>query len=198
MAMAIRIGLFGFGKTGRVVAGEILQDAACSLEWVARRSRTEAGEFASRLLGFKKDEGRIIPIEDIDDGKFFAANPVDVIIDFAGSAAVATYATADRCGAKVISAISKYTPEDLVMLEELGHRTAVLYSPNITLGINFLIVISKVLHAIAPDADIEIVEEHFRAKKEVSGTALKIAEQLGLDKQSHVNSIRVGGIVGRH
>jgi 4-hydroxy-tetrahydrodipicolinate reductase len=83
-------------------------------------------------------------------------------------------------------------------LNELSQYTAVLYSPNITLGINFLIEASKLLKRIVPNADIEIIEEHFKGKKGVSGTALRIAEDLGLDKQIHVNSIRVGGIVGRH
>ena len=73
-----------------------------------------------------------------------------------------------------------------------------MYSPNITLGINFLIEVSKVLQRIAPNADIEIIEEHFKEKKDVSGTALRIAEDLGLDVDKHVNSIRVGGIVGKH
>jgi 4-hydroxy-tetrahydrodipicolinate reductase len=57
---------------------------------------------------------------------------------------------------------------------------------------------SQILQGIAPHADVEIVEEHFRGKKEESGTALKIADILGLDKARHVNSIRVGGIVGKH
>ena len=73
-----------------------------------------------------------------------------------------------------------------------------LYSPNITLGINFLIEASKMLKKITPNADIEIVEEHFRDKKEVSGTAIRIAEDLELNKDEHVNSVRVGGIVGSH
>lgn len=196
--MAIRVGLFGFGKTGKIVAGEIIQDAKCTLEWVVRGSRANAGEFASDLLGFKKDEGRIFAAEDVDPRTFFADNPVDVIIDFAGPLAVKAYAAMERCSAKIVSAVSKYTPEDLALLNDLGRRTAVLYSPNITVGINFLIVVSKILQSIAPHADIEVVEEHFRNKKDVSGTALKIADELGLDRQQHVNSIRVGGIVGRH
>ena len=84
------------------------------------------------------------------------------------------------------------------MLESLKNDTAVLYSPNITLGVNFLLIASQILQKIAPHADIEIVEEHFRDKKETSGTALKIANILGLEKDRHVNSIRVGGIVGKH
>jgi len=83
-------------------------------------------------------------------------------------------------------------------LKQMAEKTAVLYSPNITLGVNFLLVASQILQGIAPHADIEIVEEHFRGKKEESGTALKIADILGLDRDKHVNSIRVGGIVGKH
>jgi 4-hydroxy-tetrahydrodipicolinate reductase len=54
-----------------------------------------------------------------------------------------------------------------------------------------------VLQNIAPFVDIEIVEEHFKQKHGVSGTAIKIAEALGL-KKSKINSVRAGGIVGKH
>jgi 4-hydroxy-tetrahydrodipicolinate reductase len=90
------------------------------------------------------------------------------------------------------------TENDLDDLNKMAEKTAVLYSPNITLGINFLLVASQILQGIAPHADIEIVEKHFRGKKEESGTAVKIAEILGLDRNKHVNSVRVGGIVGKH
>jgi 4-hydroxy-tetrahydrodipicolinate reductase len=70
-------------------------------------------------------------------------------------------------------------------------------SPNITLGINYLLVASQLLQHIAPFTDIEVIEEHFRDKAERSGTAMRIAETLGLD-ETKINSIRVGGIVGHH
>jgi 4-hydroxy-tetrahydrodipicolinate reductase len=53
------------------------------------------------------------------------------------------------------------------------------------------------LKKIAPWVDIEIVEEHFKEKKDISGTAIKIAEGLDLEK-SGINSVRAGGIVGKH
>ncbi|MFA4945583.1 MAG: dihydrodipicolinate reductase C-terminal domain-containing protein [Lentisphaeria bacterium] len=196
--MGIRMGLFGFGKTGKVVANEIIQDQDCELRWVMRRSQANEGEFASHLLGHKQDEGRIVCYRDVDLDRFHEENPVDVIVDFSASCAVDEYAPAARRGARVISAISRYEPEDLAKLEALGAHTAVLYAPNITLGINFLIVAAKVLQQIVPHADIEVVEEHFRAKPETSGTALRIAADLGLDTQRQVNSIRVGGIIGKH
>ena len=80
---------------------------------------------------------------------------------------------------------------------ELGGRTRVLWSPNITLGINFMILAAKTLKKIAPHADIEIIEEHFKAKSEISGTAKKLADALEKDSDE-IKSIRAGGIIGVH
>ena len=121
-----------------------------------------------------------------------------MIIDFSSSSAVAEYEPAANYGIRIVSAISHYEDDQLERLTVMRKKTAVLYSPNITLGINFLMVASQVLQKMVPDIDVEIVEEHFRIKKEVSGTALRIADSLGLDHKQHVNSIRVGGIVGKH
>ena len=56
---------------------------------------------------------------------------------------------------------------------------------------------AKILKAIAPYTDVEIIEEHFKDKKEVSGTAIKISETLALPC-ADIKSVRAGGIVGRH
>lgn len=196
--MEISVGMFGFGQTGAIVAKEIIKDDICKLKWVLRKSNIKEGEYSSHLLGFDHDEGKIHSIKHIDLNTFYEDNYVDVIIDFSSASAIEFYENAARYGTRIVSAISKYDKAHLNQFKELGEKTAVLYSPNITLGINFLIEASKVLQKIAPHADIEIIEEHFRNKKDVSGTALRIAEDLGLDKQKHVNSIRVGGIVGKH
>ena len=193
----IRVGLFGFGKTGKLVANEFIKDERFSLEWVVKRTKKFSEKYASRLLGHEFNEGRIHCVEKVGL-RFFRKNPVDVLVDFSSSQGYRGYAAAADEGVRIITAISKYEPEDLAALEALSKKTAVLVSPNITLGINFLLVASQVLQKIAPHADVEIVEEHFREKRETSGTALKIAQLLGLEKTKHVNSIRVGGIVGRH
>ncbi len=196
--MSISVGMYGFGKTGYFVAQEILKDDVCDLKWVIRRSSKHEGDYASRLFGFEYDKGIIHSLGSIQPETFFKDNFVDIIIDFSGVSAVESYQAAAPYGTRIVSAVSKYDKEHLNQLKALGQQTAVLYSPNITLGINFLIEISKVLQRIVPHADIEIIEEHFRDKPDTSGTALRIAEDLGLDRQRHVNSIRVGGIVGKH
>lgn len=193
----IKIGIFGFGQTGKLVLQEFIKDERFHLVWVVRSSDTYAGKYASRLFGYEFDSGKIFPQNKLKDN-FFEENPVDIIVDFSGSSGVQYYKKAAKLGIKIISAISKYEPEDLELLNSLGEDTAVLYSPNITLGINVLLVASQVIQKIIPQADIEIVEEHFSKKKETSGTALKLAKALNLNENEHVNSIRVGGTVGRH
>jgi 4-hydroxy-tetrahydrodipicolinate reductase len=193
----IKIGLFGFGKTGRMVANEFIKDDLFDLQWVVRRTHKDNHKYATHLLGFEINDAPIFSVAEVSPA-FFQQHPVDIIVDFSSAKAHNSYSSATDYGTKIISAISKYKAEDLEELKQLAEKTSVLYSPNITLGINFLLVASQILKGIAPHADIEIVEEHFRNKKEESGTALKIAEVLGLEKDRHVNSIRVGGIVGNH
>ncbi|MDR0687248.1 MAG: hypothetical protein LBF55_01005, partial [Prevotellaceae bacterium] len=193
----ITIGLFGFGKTGKIVAQEIMQDKQVELAWIVRRTKSSNHKYASRLLGFEFDCTPIFSVDQVG-GSFFSAHHVDIIIDFSGASGYKSYEAAPRQGIKIISAISKLEQAAVDVLRAYSEHSAVLYSPNITLGVNFLLVASQVLQSIAPHADIEIIEEHFRDKKGISGTALKIANILGLENTRHVNSVRVGGIVGKH
>lgn len=195
--MPIKVGLLGFGRTGSIVAKEIVSDAELSLSWVCRRNIPENLNYASHALGFDENFAPFISHDNLSP-EFLKRFPVDLIVDFSSSAASSSYKLFADAGIKIITAISKYLPEDYKNVEAAAQHTAILASPNITLGINWLMIASKVLKQIIPHADIEVVEEHFRDKKEVSGTALKLASHLELESSQHVNSIRVGGIVGRH
>jgi 4-hydroxy-tetrahydrodipicolinate reductase len=195
----LRIGLFGFGRTGRLAAAEVIKDPHLSLRWVVRRSTKRRGEYASRVLGLAGNSGRIVPLAKALKPGFLAAHRVDVIIDFSDASAIGHYGEdAARLGVRIVTAVSAYDEEQLAGLRRLGERTSVLQSPNITVGINVLLVLAQLLRRVFPDADAEIVEEHFRDKREVSGTALRMAGLLGLDPQRQVNSVRVGAIVGNH
>lgn len=195
--MSISVGLIGFGRTGSLVAKEIVSDPELSLKWVCRRHIPPTISYSSHALGFDDSFAPFVASENVTD-EFLQKNPVDLIIDFSSSESANLYDTLANANIKIVSAISKYSDEDLNKIQSASTKTAILASPNITLGINWLIIASKILQKIIPHADIEIVEEHFRQKNEVSGTALKLAEHLELNSKEHVNSVRVGGIVGKH
>ena len=197
--MRTRVGLIGFGKTGRAVATVLLMDKTIDLVWVVRKSRILENSSVPELLGIESDEeGSIHWIEDVDFETLQEASPVDAIIDFSSETVMYYYGeVAAERGITIISAISSLPEDRIRKLEKYGKKTKVLWSPNITVGINFLILAAKTLQKIAPHADISILEEHFRTKTEVSGTAKKIANALSVD-ENEIKTVRVGGIVGAH
>lgn len=195
--MPIRVGLLGFGRTGSVVAKVIAADAELSLQWVCRKTINPTLIYASHALGFDDNFSPFVALDKLTP-EFLKKNPVDVVIDFSSGKATVLYNSLAEAGIRIVTAISKYTPEEANLVEKASLKTAVLSSPNITLGINWLMIASKILKKIIPLADVEVIEEHFRDKKETSGTALRLANYLELDPERHVNSIRVGGVVGKH
>ena len=195
----MKVGLIGFGKTGRAVSSVLLHSRKTRLQWVMRRSRAPEQRSVAELLGVEADEpGRIHSIHDMDAAELLDRHPVDAIIDFSSQDGISYYgAEAARRGIAIISAVSMYPESKLRLLRRLSRNTRVLHSPNITLGVNFLIVAAKILKSIAPRVDIEIVEEHFKGKPEVSGTAKVIANTLGVPEED-IKTVRAGGIIGVH
>lgn len=188
----MKIGLMGYGKAGKAVARVLNADPRFELQWVMRRSDGEPGHLEGApgipVVGY---EGR-------DLGQWLDEHPIDALVDFSVPETVYLYGEqVKQRGIMLVSAISAYSQEHLQYLQDLGRHTRVMSSPNITLGINFLLMAASLLRNIAPFADVEIVEQHFRDKPEVSGTARKIAETLNLDFD-RVTSLRMGGIVGHH
>lgn len=192
MSKQIRIGLVGYGRAGKAVANVLSNDSRFDLRWIACRSVIGKQETISEtdIPLFGLDE---YPFEDL-----FERFPVDALVDFSSREALYAYGEEVRKhGIELVSSISDYTEEDLVYARSLGQDTRILCSPNITLGINFLILAAKLLRRIAPFADVEILEQHFREKPDISGTARKIAETLDVEGE-RITSLRLGGIVGHH
>ena len=195
----LRVGLLGFGRTGRDVATLLLSDKCMRLEWVIRRSESLEHRTVPEFLGVESDEpGAIHSSGQITAKDLLDRSPVDVIIDFSSESGLDYYGeeAAER-GIAIVTAISRYSESKQRQLERLAHSTSVLWSPNITLGINFMLLAAQTLQRIAPGVDVQIVEEHFRDKPEVSGTALRLARALDMPDES-VHVIRAGGIIGVH
>jgi 4-hydroxy-tetrahydrodipicolinate reductase len=188
----IKVGLMGYGKAGQAVAEVLRADPRYELCWVARHTaRAEAETVPGTNIP-------VIGLSNVSLGEWLDAHSVDALVDFSMPDAVFVYGEEVRKRKlMLVSAISAYSEKELDYVRSLGADTRVLCSPNITLGINFLIMAAKLLRSIAPFADVEILEQHFREKPEVSGTARKIAESLDVNNE-HITSLRLGGIVGHH
>lgn len=195
----MKVGLMGFGKTGKAVASVLLQSKEVNLQWVIRKTHNLEHRSVSEFLGISSSEpGFIYSVEEFKARELLNNLPVDVIIDFSTEEGIEYYGeVASEREISIISAISSYETSKVEYLKGLARKTRVVWSPNITIGINFLMIAAKILKKIAPYTDIEIVEEHFKNKQEVSGTAKKIATSLDLPEES-IKTIRAGGIIGVH
>ena len=73
-------------------------------------------------------------------------------------------------------------------------RFGLMYAPNITRGVNVLMLIAKLAAGYLPGYDIEITERHHRRKKDApSGTAAKLAGQLQETRgEGHITHGRQG------
>jgi 4-hydroxy-tetrahydrodipicolinate reductase len=113
-------------------------------------------------------------------------------------------------GAGLVIGTTGFSKTELMRMMVLAKKkdSGILYAPNITLGVNVLMLLSNITARILNDYDFEITEAHHKFKKDSpSGTALKIADEIekGLessgieaDRSVPIHAIRAGGIVGRH
>lgn len=197
----MKIGLMGFGRTGKSVASVLLDSKEVTLQWVIRQSNKLEHRSVPEFLGVDSEAnepGLIYSKDEFTAAQLLDKYPVDAIVDFSSVTGIDYYGEeAAKRKIAILSAISNYPKEKIDHLKKLSKYTRVLYSPNITIGINFLIIAAKILKNIAPYTDIEIIEEHFKSKSEISGTAKQIAKGLNLPA-STIKTIRAGGIVGVH
>lgn len=199
MKKKLKAGVIGFGKAGKAVAATILRNKDICLEWVIRKSDKLEHRSIPEFLGEESDEpGLIYSINKTNITNLLNEKPVDVIIDFSSEDGIHYYGNeAAKKNIKIISAVSHYNDKEKELINSLSESTAVLWSPNITIGVNYLILAAKFLKKIYPDIDMAIIEEHYKDKPEISGTALSIASNLNIDS-SEIKSIRAGGIIGKH
>jgi 4-hydroxy-tetrahydrodipicolinate reductase len=148
---------------------------------------------------------------------------LDVLVDF--SQADAAVERVEACAEREVGCVvgtTGFSREQRKRVVAAAERTAVVLSPNMSVGVNVLFhAAADLARTLGPDYDIEIVEAHHRFKKDApSGTALKLAEEIAeatgrnlADAAVHgrgaghpprkegeigIHAIRGGDIVGEH
>ncbi len=129
---------------------------------------------------------------------------------------------AASAGVRMVIGTTGFSEAQKREIEKHSKEIPVLWSPNMSLGMNLLFALAKESAKILGSGyDLEVVESHHRMKKDApSGTALKLAESLaegrgwdlkqvaryhreGMigarpDQEIGIQSIRAGDIVGEH
>ncbi|MFW2487839.1 4-hydroxy-tetrahydrodipicolinate reductase [Clostridium chromiireducens] len=207
----LKVCLIGLGKTGREIAKMIFNQ---------RNMKIVAAMCSPGSLRKHMDLGEVIGIQEIGI-KIEGTNKLeetlvlcrpDVVVDFSTpEATLKNSRIISQMGINMIIGTTGFSEAELDKIKNLAYRnhTGIVYAPNITLGVNVLMILTKLASILLNNYDFQISEIHHKEKKDIpSGTALKIANEikdglvyLGKDISKEnipINSVRAGGVVGKH
>jgi len=205
----IKVGLIGLGKTGQHIANGILeQDNMEIVAAICSTKSTKEGMDLGELLG-KHKTGVKINTSDELEAIVFKTKP-DVVVDFSHPAATMKNAVIlSKMKVNMVIGTTGFTKEEIDKLENIAYKfnNGIVYAPNITLGVNVVMLLSNIAANILNNYDFQITEIHHKNKKDApSGTALKLSSEIenGLEaagtynKYIPIHAVRAGGVIGKH
>ena len=117
-----------------------------------------------------------------------ALTGADVLVDFTRPEPSLQYLQACReAGVAMVIGTTGFTPEQKQQIEAAAKDIAVVFAPNMSVGVTLLInLVKEAAKVLSEGYDIEVIEAHHRHKVDApSGTALRLgeaaAEALGRD-----------------
>lgn len=110
--------------------------------------------------------------------KFPSLANIDVMIDFSSpDSCMDTLSWCLQHKVPIVIGTTGLNSEQINLIKQSAAIIPIVFSPNMSLSVNILFAISKLVAKSLPDAEVEIIESHHRNKKDApSGTALKIGE----------------------
>ena len=210
------------GALGRM-GSRILNLAYKSQDFkIAAAFEYEKNEFIGKDLGAALGLSEVLRVK-LSKLSPAALKGCDVLIDFSSpEAASESIKAALKAKTALVIGTTGLGPQIEAEIKEASKKIAILYSPNMSIGANFLFELARIASAkLKAGYDIEIVEAHHRLKKDApSGTAKKIAEIIAKEKgwdlkkvakfgrqgftgerskdELGIHVIRAGDIVGDH
>ena len=105
-----------------------------------------------------------------------------LVIDFTSAESSLEHArVCAALGVPLIIGSTGFSADGKAEVGRCAQRIAVVMSPNMSVGVNLMVKVASELAKVLGDSfDVEILEAHHRTKKDApSGTALKLAEEVG-------------------
>jgi 4-hydroxy-tetrahydrodipicolinate reductase len=209
------------GRMGTLIAGLAHREPAFRLVGATVREGTYAvGEDVGAHIGAGLLEVEIAT--DLDHALSRVPTPSStVVIDFTAPHALAHHLKSCRkARVPIVVGTTGLTQAEQTLLDEAARDIPVLQANNTSLGANLMFALARMSARALPDADVEIVELHHRAKKDApSGTAISIGKAVAdgrnvsfddakvyaregfaprKDGEIGLFAVRGGGVVGEH
>lgn len=128
---------------------------------------------------------------------------VDSVVDFSiPEASLERLEDCLKLGVPVVVCTTGFTKEQEAKLHDAAKRIPVLFSSNMSFGMNLLFkVVPEIAKKLGPAFDQDIVDTHHRFKKDApSGTAKTLASRIeqATGRKVNVVALRSGDVVGEH
>jgi 4-hydroxy-tetrahydrodipicolinate reductase len=208
----MRICLLGLGKTGKEIARFLSEQEGMQIvAAVCSPNSQKLGVDLGEILGVEHMSIFAQPSNELE--LILSRSNPDVILDFTTPKATLSNLK-EICRVSTIPIVIGTTGFSRIGIKKLRilarkYNIGVVYAPNITLGVNVLMLLSNVAACILNNYDFQIIELHHKYKKDSpSGTAVKIDTEIqrGLKSsgntahpnRTHISAVRAGGIVGKH
>lgn len=207
----IKLCVSGLGRTGKEIA-----KAALNQKDIQLVSAICSPTSSSKNLDLGKvleidDTGIIIKGSDKLEEVIFRNRP-DVVIDFSNpKAALKNALIFSKYRVNLVLGTTGFSNYDLrrIIVMARKYKNGIVYAPNITLGVNVLMLLTNLTASLLNNYDFQITEVHHKNKLDSpSGTAKKIALEIqgglkntGLSISTEnvpINSVRAGGVIGKH
>lgn len=204
----LRVCVSGIGRSGSQVAKYLLGQKQVKLvSAICSDSNPHAGCDLGTAIDIADTGVTVYPAAKLD--VCLAKTRPHVVIDFSGmKPALHNIRTFAEHHVRIVMAVTGFTETEQKRMNMLvrKHGTALLYAPNITRGVNVMMLLSELAGKLLADYDPEILEMHHKHKCDApSGTAKKLAGALenayaavGSPKNIPVSAVRAGGIIGEH
>lgn len=198
----MNIAISGLGKAGRALAEYIFEKTDDTLTCaICRDESASAGKSVAEALKYpskKMHECPVIPL--FQAATHPAMHKTEVLIDFSSS--TFTERLCDLCcavGCNLVVCTTNHEERSYHRMMQCAEeeRIGIVYAPNITLGINLLIEVTRKLSRLLPDFDFAIMERHRADKAPITATAQMIANAAE-DHDVSISYMRAGGYVGVH
>ncbi|CUH95010.1 hypothetical protein P22_1079 [Propionispora sp. 2/2-37] len=199
----MKVALVGLGRTGKIVAEYLLRQQVLQMVFCRPNGPKANQDLGTFLHG--KPTGIMIHTSDNLEEKLFQFRP-DVLIDFSGPQFLReNIHILDKCAVSVVTAVTQYETADLEKFMRVAEKGSIgiVVAPNITYGVNILMLMTEIASVLLEGYDFEILEEHHRYKKDSpSGTAKKIADKILQNlpdiQEIPTHAVRAGSVVGKH
>lgn len=121
--------------------------------------------------------------------------PGTVLIDFTvPQSTMSLLDWVESTGNGIIIATTGFNPEERARIERAAQKAPILFSPNMSVGVNVLFkLVAEATKLLGPAFDVEITEMHHRFKKDApSGTARGLLEVVLEARQDTIPDVRHG------